>query len=157
MDTLPSPAGDLNDLERRLSTLQPSTLGLDAGQMLFAAGRDSVRPGWGRAIWPIVSGVLALLVAVLGVGFAKERTARLELTAEYYKHYTIEIPAPSSMPEVAYPAEPPAADSYLAARRAMMQNIDGWPVFDNVEPAPGPLLPNQRIWNAGSRGDGIEP
>ncbi|HMF16429.1 MAG TPA: hypothetical protein VKE98_04445, partial [Gemmataceae bacterium] len=71
MDTLPS-SGDLNDLERRLSALQPSIAGLDGGNMLFAAGRDSVRPGIGRLVWPVLSGCLALAALVLGVGLLQE-------------------------------------------------------------------------------------
>jgi hypothetical protein len=158
MDALPSPAGDLNELERRLSTLQPSTAGLDAGRMLFAAGRDSVRQGWGRVAWPIISGCLALLAAVLGVGFALERTARLELALRIHHQTIAPVPVPAIPDGGETPsAEPPAADSYLAARQALLQNLDAWPVLDKVGPSPGPPPPSVPIWNARSRTDVIDP
>ena len=81
MDAQPSPSDDMSDLEKRLSAWRPSLAGLDADGVLFAAGRASVRPGWGRIAWPVVSGCLALLVGFLGVALSQERAARVELAA----------------------------------------------------------------------------
>jgi len=149
----------MSDLERRLSEWRPSTAGLDADGVLFAAGRASVRPGWGRIAWPIVSGCLALLTATLGVGLSQERAARLELTARLHDPKPPVVTAPSPMPEPyeAPSTEPPAADSYLAARRALAGNLDSWLATAKTEPAEGPPTPNRPIWNVGSHPDILEP
>ncbi len=49
-------ADDLTDLERRLSSWEPTTEGLDSDALLFAAGRASARPGLGRFVWPALYG-----------------------------------------------------------------------------------------------------
>ena len=158
MDALPSPSGDMNELQRRLSEWRPSTTGLSADGVLFAAGRASVRPGWGRIVWPAVSGCLALLTAFLGVGLVQERTARLDLTAQLDKQRPAVAPAPSLTPQTgeAPSAEPPAADSYLAARRALSENPDGWLVVVKAGPSEGPS-PTRPMLKAGSRTDVLEP
>jgi hypothetical protein len=157
MDTLPSPAGDLNELEQRLSEWQPSAAGLDAGSMLFAAGRASVRPGWGRRAWPIVSGCLAVALVGLGVALSQERAARLEMVAKLTAEKPVVLPAPSTVPEPGPVAavEPPALHSYLAARRAL-EDVDAWLVPMPVEPTPGPPLPNRAIWSATSSVDVVD-
>ena len=66
MDAQSSSSDDVKGLERRLSEWRPAAAGLDADGVLFAAGRASVRPGWGRIAWPVLSGFLALLAAILG-------------------------------------------------------------------------------------------
>ena len=66
MQTNPNSADDLSELERKLAGWRPSTAGLDADRMLFAAGRNSVRPGWGRNASLIAAGCLTLLSAILG-------------------------------------------------------------------------------------------
>jgi hypothetical protein len=159
MDThLPAP-GDLNDLERRLSAMRPSTEGLDAGKMLFAAGRASVRPGWGRIAWPVVSACLVFLVATLGVGFAQERAARLELDAQLNRMRPAVVPAPSVEPDSAeFPSsDSPLANSYLAARRTMLLDMDAGPVLAQVRPAEGPSMPSPAILKANSHDDLLDP
>jgi hypothetical protein len=158
MDALPSPSDDMKELERRLSEWRPSTAGLDADGVLFAAGRASVRPAWGRLAWPIVSGCLALLAATFGVGLSQERAARLELTARLHESKPPVMSAPSvPEPYEAPSPEPPAADSYLAARRAMAGNIDSWLAMAKTGPSAGPPAPNRPIWKAGSHTDMLEP
>src|SRR5579871_5127067 len=115
MDThFPAP-GDLNDLERRLSSMRPSGEGLDAGKMLFAAGRASIRPGRGRIVWPVISAFLVILVLTLGVGLAQERAARLDLDAQLSRVRPAIVPAPSVEPDSAeFPfTDTPMANSYL--------------------------------------------
>jgi hypothetical protein len=159
MDALPSPSDDMKELECRLSEWRPSTAGLDADGVLFAAGRASVRPAWGRLAWPIVSGCLALLAATFGVGLSQERAARLELTARLRDQKPPVVSAPSFVPEPvdAPSTEPPAADSYLAAHRALAGNPDSWMMAAKTEPSEGPPLPNRPIWKAGSHPDMLEP
>jgi hypothetical protein len=156
MDAHSSSSGDLNDLERQLSEWRPSTAGLDADRVLFAAGRASVRPGWGRIAWPILSGCLALLTAVLGVGLLQERTACLELTAQLHRPAVAPAPSDIQNPTTGPSAEPPAADSYFAARRALSDNPDGWLAVAKVDPSERPS-PSRPILKAGSRADVLEP
>jgi hypothetical protein len=149
----------MSDLEKRLSAWRPSAAGLDADSVLFAAGRASVRPGWGRIAWPVVSGCLALLAATLGVQLSQERSARLELAARLRDPKPPLVAAPSPLPEP-YEApvmEPPAADSYLAARRALAGNPDSWLMAARIEPAEGTPSPNRPIWKVGSHPDMLEP
>jgi hypothetical protein len=149
----------MKELERRLSEWRPSTAGLDADGVLFAAGRASVRPSWGRIAWPIVSGCLALLAATLGVGLSQERAARLELAAQLRDPKPAVASVPPSVPEpIDAPLdEPPAADSYLAARRAIAGNLDTWLATAKTEPAAGPPPLNRSIWKVGSHPDMLEP
>jgi hypothetical protein len=158
MDAQPSPSDDMNDLESRLSAWRPSTASLDADGVLFAAGRASVRPGWGRIAWPVVSGCLALLAGVLGVALSQERAARVELAARLNEPRPSVAPAPSSGPE---PFETPSldsppADSYLAARRALAGDPDSWLAAVKTEPEGAPS-PSRPIWKAGSNSDVLEP
>ena len=157
MDAHTTPSGDLNDLERQLVEWRPAAAGLDADRMVFAAGRASVRAGWGRIGWPIVSGCLALLAGVFGVEMVQERTARLELTAQLQKPAFAPAPSDAPGPITAPSAEPPAADSYLAARQSLAHNIDGWPFLVKVEPSVGLPSPSRPIWKVGSRDDVLEP
>ena len=65
MDTHPD---DLSDLERRLAACAPSSAGLDADAMLFAAGRASARRGPSGIPLAGLTACLAALAIVLGVG-----------------------------------------------------------------------------------------
>jgi hypothetical protein len=144
MSTNPSPAGDLNDLEHRLAEWRPATAGLDADRMLFAAGRDSVRPGWGRNVLPIISVCLALLAALFGVGFAHERAAKLDLITQLRDTKPSSVPEPYSEPDSSGTpwAEAPAASSYLAAHAALAQNPESWLAQAKIEPAAGTPRPS---------------
>jgi hypothetical protein len=146
----------MNDLERLLSECRPSTTGLDADRALFAAGRASARRGWGRFVWPVVCGCLALLAAALGVGLAEEHAARLEVTAQFHPLPAV-APSQSSAPEPGETpsVEPPAAGSYLSARRALSDNLDAW--LAKAAPSEGPPSPTPPVWKAGSRADVFEP
>ena len=157
MDTLPPSSGDLNDLERRLSALQPSTAGLDVGNMLFAAGRDSARPGMGRLVWPVLSGCLALAALVLGVGLLQERQVRQELAAQLQRQTPGPVaPADVPQPDIVSANETPAPTSYLAAARALAQSQD-WPTLAMGDPLKGPASPSRSIWWAGQRDRVLDP
>jgi hypothetical protein len=154
MDTHPAPAGDLNDLEHRLAEWRPSSTGLDADGMIFAAGRASVRCGFGRVAWPIVSGCLAVLAGVLLVGLDQERAARRELVARLREQTTIVVPMPSAEtgPGESPLSEPPAANSYLASHRLLNENFEAWLVMDRIGPSEGPP-PNRPVLKSHSPGD----
>jgi len=147
MDTNTTPPGDLNDVERRLTEWQPSAIGLEVDRLMFAAGRASARSG---RIWPIVSAGLALTVMALGIGLAHERSARLELAMQLRDAAPAVAPARGSElgPAESTPTSPTPAQpaSYLAARRALTEDLDSWPVpahFSGLgerEPAPRPTV-----------------
>ena len=158
MSTNPSPAGDLNDLERRLAEWRPATAGLDVDRMLFAAGRDSVRPGWGPSVLATVSACLALLAVLLGVGFAHERAARMDLIAQLRDQSPPAFPEPYSVPDPSDTpwAMTPAASSYLAAHVALARNPDDWLDQAKIEPAAVTPNPSRPILKANSPSEMLE-
>jgi hypothetical protein len=158
MDAHCSSPGDLNELERRLSAMRPSEEGMDAGKMLFAAGRASVRPGWGRMAWPVSTAFLAMLVLTLGVGLERERAARLDLDAQLVRLRPAVVPAPSVEPESTEVAsDSPTDNSYLGARRTMLLDMDAGPVLAHVSPTAGPSTPSQAILKMNSHIELLEP
>jgi hypothetical protein len=136
---------DLNELERRLAACAPSSAGLDADAMLFAAGRASARPSAARFVWPALTATLAGLAALLGVWLANERSERLALIRQLRP-----VP-PAVAPYSPPPAEPWAqAESssldLLAVHHALEQGRDPWPaqmamrVDAPSELSPSPVL-----------------
>src|SRR5262249_62170539 len=130
MDTNSTPPGDLNDLERRLAEWQPSATGLEVDRLMFAAGRASARSGRGRFVWPVVSVGLALTAVALGIGLAHERAARQELAMQLRDSAPSVAPTRGSEfgPAESTPTQAPPA-SYLAARRALTEDLDSWPAI----------------------------
>ena len=152
METNPTPDGELNELERRLGEWRPSTVGLNADQMLFAAGRDSVRPGRGRNASLIASGCLALVATALGAGFMHERQARIDLFAQLQNVRPDSQLNGQITPESAevYLVEKPAASSYLAAHTALAHDPDAWLEQRNGELAVGSSVSGRPILKASS-------
>jgi hypothetical protein len=159
METNPHSADDLNELARRLSEWRPETSGLSADQMLFAAGRNSARPAWGRNASLIVSGGLAVLAAVLGAGLVQEREARRDLLAQLRDQRASGEPGAyvvrgaGDIPQV----EATGLRDYVAVRSALTQNPDAWLEATKIEPADGPSFPQRSILRAHSPGEMIEP
>jgi hypothetical protein len=122
MDTNSAHSDDLNKLERQLAAWQPAPAGLDADAMLFAAGRASVRTGKAWSVWPIVSGCLALAVAVLGIGLTAERSERLALLAQLQQRPPQAAPGISETPA----PEPLPPDAYLVLLREWEQRPGDW-------------------------------
>jgi hypothetical protein len=124
---------DMTELERRLSTWQPNSAGLDADAVLFAAGRASVRPGPARFAWPVLSAALTAVGIVLGLWLAAERSERLDLARRLQERPPTpavkESPPPATnlVPEEAPTSEEPPPDSYLASRPALEKGLDAWP------------------------------
>jgi hypothetical protein len=116
---------------------------------MFVAGRASARPGRGRWVWPLVSAGLALTAVALGIGLAHERAARLELAMQLRDSAPAVAPAPGSQfgPAESPPTQAPPS-SYLAARRALTEDLDSWPVADHLVgeglPSPRPTVLTSR-------------
>jgi hypothetical protein len=149
MDSNSTPAGDLNDLERRLAEWRPSPSEFEVDRLMFAAGRASALSDRGRFIWPAISAGLALTALVLGIGLAHERAARLELALQLRDSGPAVAPARGSEPGPVEspPTQAPPA-SYLAARRALTEDLDSWPVAGHLvvegEPSPRPNVLTSR-------------
>jgi hypothetical protein len=140
---------DLTDIERRLTACEPSSAGLDADAMLFAAGRAAARRGPTRFVWPALAAGLAAATVVLGVWLKAERDERLILAGRLEQMRPAPELPPS--PPAAVPAEPPGesqppSSSVIAARPALEQGLDAWP----AAPAPpGPPSPNPPVLRVG--------
>jgi hypothetical protein len=149
---------DLSGLEKRLAGWVPAPDGLDADALLFAAGRASARRGRSRLAWPAAALCLGLLAAGLGVGLARERAERLALARRLEQRPAERAPAPRPAPEGPGDLDhgPLAPDSYLAGRRALERDPDGWqPPRGTTRPAPAvPERPTLRAWNPGPQ---LEP
>jgi hypothetical protein len=157
MDPPPPCPDDLNDLERRLSGWRPSAAGLDAGAMLFAAGRTSVRPSAMRFVWPAVTAVAAAVALALGVQLAAERSERLALVQQVHL-LTRTQPVPAAVPS---PVESPSADSlppnsFLAFHRVLDRGLDAWPAA-STPAAPAPANPNPPVIRVGRRDWSLDP
>lgn len=148
MDTHPD---DLNEMERRLSSWRPTSDGLDADAMLFAAGVAAGRPGAARFFWPGVSGCLALLVLVLSGWGMAERRERLILARQL-------PPAPAPVRPADAAPEPRTADeevapnSLLAAHRAVEEGLDEWPAGAVPVQSTDPLPLEAPVLRVGQRG-----
>ena len=117
---------DLNELESRLASWQPSAHRLESDRMLFAAGQAAAAKNTACLAWQAVSGALALLTIVLGI----------QLSMEHERHMAQQIPKPaaseSAVDQVAV-AEPLSPDSFLMMRRAM---ADGAGDLPSTAPSP---------------------
>jgi hypothetical protein len=155
---------DVNELERRLSSWQPSRDGLDADAVLFAAGRASVRPGPARFVWPALTVLLTALAAALGLGLTTERSERLVLAQRLREHPPAPAvnpsppPAAHAAPAESLAADEPAPESYLASRRALEKGLDAWPSRVVVRSGPeDPSLTNPPVLTPGQRDALLEP
>jgi hypothetical protein len=158
MDTNADRPDDLSDVERRLSAWQPDSTGLNADAMLFAAGRAAARPGPTRFVWPALTGVMTVLIVVLGVGLANERTARQLLAEQIRQPAPAPSPAPSFIPTELPTSDEPGPSSLFASHRALEQGLDAWPsrAMVRVEP-PQPPLPDEPVLSVGQRNALLDP
>jgi hypothetical protein len=153
MDTHSDRPDDLNSLERRLSSWQPASAGLDGDAMLFAAGRASALPGPGRFVWPALTGVLSVLVAALGAWLLVERGERLALAEQLRR------PAPTSVPSLAPSAVPAESDSddalkpesYASARQALDGGLQAWPPQKEGHSGSGASSASDPVYQVGHR------
>jgi hypothetical protein len=117
----------MNDLERRLSGWVPARAGLDADAMLFAAGRASARRGASRFVWPALTGLLCVAVAVLGVWLAVERGERLALAQQLAQQVPAPLPSAPAVPIEPVSNDAAMPDSYFRSRQALQHGLDAWP------------------------------
>jgi hypothetical protein len=127
---------NLSPLERQLAARQPAATGLDVDAMLFAAGRAAgMQAGGPRWAWPMATCSFALLSLALGAALIGERSERMALADRLNRQSAEIADAVSPVPPA---AQPPAADSYLAARRVIETDTDAWP----ARPDRGPESPS---------------
>ncbi|WP_165227637.1 hypothetical protein [Aquisphaera insulae] len=132
------PDGDeLNDLEGRLRTWQPSAGGLDREAMIFEAGRASVRRSPSAAVdlraWRLATAAAVVLAAGLAMGWIREhRHARgMEQMLLARAEAAATLPAgPAIGPPTDEPPRPFDPSSYLALAREIQ---DVTPVKIGVE------------------------
>ena len=161
METQPPRPEDVKGLERRLSTWQPSTEGLDADALLFAAGRASARPGPARLAWPALTGLLSVLSVVLGLWLTAERSERLALARQLHEHRAVPVdrtPASPAVDVVPSESEEPAPDSYFVSHRALEQGLDAWPLPPIAHRGASALAPaSSAIFRVGRRDLLLDP
>jgi len=164
MDTHSNHSEDLTALERRLTSWEPASAGLDADAMLFAAGRASVRPSLARLTWPTLTVLMGALSIVLGLWLADERSDRLALALQLRERPPMPVvnpsppPAANSAPEETPQTDELPPDGYLASRRALEQGLDAWPIRAVVRAEPTePSFMNPPILRLGQRDALLEP
>jgi hypothetical protein len=138
---------DLTTLERHLGDCRPAAAGLDADAMLFAAGQAAALKARGTNwAWPAATFAFAMATALLGTALVGERSERLALAERLVRRSaTPETPAPTAVAST----EPPAADSYFAARRMIDSDSDLFTKPDagsGPTPAPAAEPPTLRAW-----------
>jgi hypothetical protein len=140
---------ELTSLERQLAACLPSGDGLDADEMLFAAGRVSAQRA--NTLWPASACGLAVLSLALGAGWRAERHERTALAARLnLQQFTSAV---MSLPDLVPAPPPPGPGSYMFVRRAMERDPDGWPAHAETDPSPGQPSPNPpsiRAWPGAS-------
>ena len=154
---IPHHEDDLSDLERRLAGWHPTSEGLHADTMLFAAGLAAGRRGPGHLLWPALSVVLAVQAAGLGVWGLLERAERQTMASRLREL----APIRSSPPETAVAVHPeslytPSPDDYFHLRVRMEQDPGRWlALFSPTgSQAVGPPPPEPMILRVGQR-DGL--
>ena len=101
---------DPSEFERRLASWLPAVTALDRDRMLFDAGRASARADARGKLWASAAVGLALLLAGLGVLFARERSQRLALERILAAGPPVQAPMLAATPmRVAVPASSGAA------------------------------------------------
>jgi len=163
MDIHSQHSGDLNELERRLSAWQPSTEGLHADAMLFAAGRASVPSRPSRFVWPALTACTTLLAVVLAVCLVSERNERFALAQQLQQQTPtiVTIPSPPSHPVIpteTLTMDEPSPDSFLASHRALERGLDAWQphalVRGETPVSPSPTSP---VLHVGQRDALLDP
>ena len=165
MDTHSDHPKDLNDLERRLSAWQPSSDGLDADAVLFAAGRASSRSSTARFVWPALTSLLTVLTVILSLKLASERDKRSALARRLSGDpppapSVNPLPPPAANPSPVQSSDPDELppDSYLASRRALEKGLDVWPCRVVVRSGPpDPSSADPPVLRLGQRDALLDP
>jgi hypothetical protein len=126
MDSHASHPDDLSDLERRLAAWKPAVQGLYYEEMLFAAGRASVRGGKARFVWPVAAACFAIAAFTLGLRLAAERSELLALRQQFDQREPNTAIAAKPADDSDSKAPEAASDSYLVLRRQWEQHPESW-------------------------------
>jgi hypothetical protein len=134
---------ELNEIERRLTLLRPSSGGLDRDRMLFEAGRASARAETRGRAWAVAVAASMVVAIGLGVGLVRERSLRHDLER------ALATRTPEARPAPPIPPREIAPDSYLALTRRALAGLDDSPPSARRPPeaAPDPTPPPLRAWS----------
>jgi hypothetical protein len=144
---------DLSKFERFLAGWRPSSDGLDADSMLFAAGQAAGRRGRSQLLWPMLCALLTVQAAGLGVWGLSERAERQALASRLPERAPTQSASPATVAVARESSYEPSPGDYLSTRRLMEQDPNGWlasvqpaGLKANVPPPPSPavLTPRQR-------------
>jgi hypothetical protein len=144
---------DLSKFERYLAGWQPSSDGLSADAMLFAAGQAAGRRGRSQLLWPMLCALLTVQSVGLGVWGLSQRAERQALASRLSDRAPTHRASPTPIVVVRESPYEPSPGDYLSTRRLMEQDPNGWlasvqpaGLKVNVPPPPQPaiLTPRQR-------------
>ena len=144
---------DLSEFERHLAGWRPSSDGLDADAMLFAAGQAAGRRGRSQTLWPVLCSLLTVQAVGLGVWGLTERAERQALASRLPERTPTDSTSPTTVVVVRELAYKPSPGDYLSTRRLLEQDPNGWLAAVHppgsqalVPPPPQPaiLTPRQR-------------
>jgi len=145
---------DWNDIERLLSGIRPSSDGLRAEAMLFAAGLAAGRQATRRSFFPVLCGMLALTCVGLAYWGLAERSERVQIARNPPQNDRSPSMAVVREPEPAKSIYEPSAEDYLSLRREMEADPNRFLVQHaavSSRPAEAPPPP-AGILKAGQRG-----
>jgi hypothetical protein len=145
---------DWNDIERLLSGIRPSSDGLRADAMLFAAGLAAGRQATRRSFFPVLCGLLALTSVGLAYWGLAERRELTQIARDQPHNDRSPSTAVARELEPAKSIYEPSADDYLSLRREMEADPNRFLVLHAAvgsRPPEAPPLP-AGILRAGQRG-----
>ena len=151
--TSPRHEDDLSQFERYLAGWRPSSDGLDADSMLFAAGQAAGRRGRSQLLWPMLCALLTVQAAGLGVWGLSERAERQALASRLPERAATQSASPATVAAARESSYEPSPVDYLSTRRQMEQDPNGWlasrqpaglQVLGPSPPPPAILTPRQR-------------
>lgn len=124
---------ELDALETQLRRLAPRESDIDRDQLMYRAGRDSVRGLW---VWPVATAVSTLTAMVLGVLLSMQPGERV-----VYVPIVEQAPSPPvivSPPSERIEASGPVAVEELSPKQRLLEHLVRWGL-DGLSPAPPPL------------------
>jgi hypothetical protein len=144
---------ELNEVERLLSNIRPSSDGLHTDAMLFAAGLAAGKGRKAPPVYPVLCGVLMLTVAGLACWGLAERNELMQIARNQPQNDRSPSVAVVRELEPAKSIYEPSAEDYLSLRREMEADPNRFLVAQAAvisQPADAPPPP-ARILTAGQR------
>jgi hypothetical protein len=131
---------ELNKFELYLAGWRPSSDGLDADSMLFAAGQAAGRRDRSQLLWPVLCGFVTAQAVGLGVWGLSERAERQTLASRLSELATTDRTSPATVVIVRDSAYKPSPGDYLSTRRLLERDPNGW--LASLQPSGSePLVP----------------